>query len=96
MKRKKRINKDRPRRGIYILPNIFTSLNIFCGFYAIIASIEGKYVTSAIAIIIAVIFDILDNSNIDPSSLRPFFNNFLALFFIVIYSFKLLKLLVWY
>jgi CDP-diacylglycerol--serine O-phosphatidyltransferase len=60
MKRKKRINKDKPRRGIYILPNIFTSLNIFCGFYAVIASIEGKYITSAIAIIIAVIFDILD------------------------------------
>ena len=60
MKRNKRINKDKPRRGIYILPNIFTSLNIFCGFYAIIASIDGKYVTSAIAIIIAVVFDILD------------------------------------
>lgn len=60
MKRKKRINKDKLRRGIYILPNIFTSLNIFCGFYAIIASIDGKYVTSAIAIIIAVVFDILD------------------------------------
>ncbi|MDL1962799.1 MAG: CDP-diacylglycerol--serine O-phosphatidyltransferase [Deltaproteobacteria bacterium] len=60
MKRKKRISKDKLKRGIYILPNIFTSLNMFCGFYAIIASIDGKYVTSAIAIIIAVVFDILD------------------------------------
>ena len=30
-------SKDKRRRGIYVLPNIFTSLNIFCGFYAVIA-----------------------------------------------------------
>ena len=59
MKRKK-INKKGFGRGIYILPNIFTSLNIFCGFYAIISAIDGKYLAAAIAIVIAVIFDILD------------------------------------
>ena len=59
MKRKK-IRKKDFRRGIYILPNIFTSLNIFCGFYAIISSIDGKYIAASIAIIIAVIFDMLD------------------------------------
>jgi len=59
MKRKK-INKKGFGRGIYILPNIFTSLNIFCGFYAIISAIDGKYIAAAIAIIIAVVFDILD------------------------------------
>ncbi|MBW2568714.1 MAG: CDP-diacylglycerol--serine O-phosphatidyltransferase [Deltaproteobacteria bacterium] len=56
----KRFEKKRLSRGIFILPNIFTSLNLFCGFYAIIASIDGKYVAGAIAIIIAVIFDMLD------------------------------------
>ena len=61
MKReKKRIAKDKLRRGIYILPNIFTSLNLFCGFYAVISAIEAKFLTSAISIIIAVIFDALD------------------------------------
>lgn len=59
MKRKKNRKKDF-RRGIYILPNIFTSLNIFCGFYAIISAIDGKYFAAAVAIIIAVVFDILD------------------------------------
>ena len=59
MKRKK-INKKGFGRGIYILPNIFTSLNIFCGFYAIISTIDGRYIAAAIAIIIAVVFDILD------------------------------------
>ncbi len=58
--KRKRFEKKSLSRGIFILPNIFTSLNIFCGFYAIIASIDGKYVAAAIAIIIAVVFDILD------------------------------------
>ena len=60
MKRKKRSKKERLRRGIYILPNIFTSLNIFCGFYAIISSIDGRFSAAAISIIIAVLFDALD------------------------------------
>jgi CDP-diacylglycerol--serine O-phosphatidyltransferase len=60
MKRTRKINKERSRRGIYILPNIFTSLNLFCGFYAVIASIDGKFLAAAIAIIIGVMFDILD------------------------------------
>ena len=60
MKRKKRFKNEKLRRGIYILPNIFTSLNIFCGFYALIASINGKYVASAVTILIAVVFDALD------------------------------------
>jgi CDP-diacylglycerol--serine O-phosphatidyltransferase len=47
-------------RGIYILPNIFTSLNIFSGFYAIISSINGNFPAAAIAILIAVLFDALD------------------------------------
>jgi CDP-diacylglycerol---serine O-phosphatidyltransferase len=43
MMKKRFDKKDRPRRGIYILPNIFTSMTIFCGFYAIIAAIDPDY-----------------------------------------------------
>jgi len=60
MERKRRLKKEGSRLGIYILPNIFTSLNLFCGFYAVIASINGKFVAAAIAILIGVMFDILD------------------------------------
>jgi len=60
MKKIKRVKKERLRRGIYVLPNIFTSLNLFCGFYAIIASIDGKYIAASIAIIIGIMFDIMD------------------------------------
>ncbi len=60
MKRRKKFKKARSHRGIYILPNIFTSLNLFCGFYAVVAAIDGKFAAAAIAIIIGVMFDILD------------------------------------
>lgn len=60
MKRKNRFETERLRRGIYILPNIFTSLNLFCGFYSIIASIDGKFLSAAVAIVIAGMFDWLD------------------------------------
>lgn len=60
MKNKNKFGKEKLRRGIYLLPNIFTSLNIFCGFYAVIASIDGKFSAAAMAIIIAGLFDYLD------------------------------------
>ncbi len=60
MKRKKRFEKERLRRGIYFLPNFFTSLNLFCGFYAVIASINGKFLPAAVSILIAGVFDNLD------------------------------------
>ena len=60
MKKRRKSSKERLRRGIYLLPNIFTSLNLFCGFYAVIASIDGKFVAAAVAIVIAGLFDHLD------------------------------------
>jgi CDP-diacylglycerol--serine O-phosphatidyltransferase len=48
------------RRGIYILPNLLTTANLFCGFYGIIAAIKHDFRTAAIAIIISCLFDILD------------------------------------
>ncbi|NNG01683.1 MAG: CDP-diacylglycerol--serine O-phosphatidyltransferase [Desulfobacteraceae bacterium] len=48
------------RRGIYLLPNLFTTLNLFCGFYAVIAAINGKFLAAAISIVIAGLFDNLD------------------------------------
>jgi CDP-diacylglycerol---serine O-phosphatidyltransferase len=60
MKKTNTSTKQKSRRGIYILPNIFTSLNLFCGFYAVISSIDGKFIAASIAIIIGVLFDIMD------------------------------------
>jgi CDP-diacylglycerol--serine O-phosphatidyltransferase len=60
MKRKKRSNTRRLQRGIYVLPNLLTSANLFCGFFAIVAATQGQYLKGAIAIMIAAIFDGLD------------------------------------
>jgi len=48
------------RRGIYILPNIFTSFNLFFGFYSTISAIRGQFEMAAVLIIIAAVFDMLD------------------------------------
>ena len=59
MKNKKK-SRDKPRRGIYILPNLFTSASLFSGFFAIVASINGRFEAAAVAIIISAVLDGLD------------------------------------
>jgi len=49
-----------PRRGIYLLPNLFTTAALFSGFYAIIAGTNGNFENAAIAIFVAMILDGLD------------------------------------
>jgi CDP-diacylglycerol--serine O-phosphatidyltransferase len=48
------------RKGIHILPSLFTTGNVFCGFYSFIAALNEKYYLAAWAIVLAIIFDILD------------------------------------
>ncbi|OGT26529.1 MAG: CDP-diacylglycerol--serine O-phosphatidyltransferase [Gammaproteobacteria bacterium RIFCSPLOWO2_02_FULL_42_14] len=48
------------RRGIYLLPNLFTVGALFAGFYAIVAATHGLFDTAAIAIFIAMLLDGLD------------------------------------
>src|SRR5665811_175814 len=50
----------KPRRGIYLLPNLFTTGAMFAGFYAIIAGIGGHYIDAAIAVFVAAVIDGLD------------------------------------
>jgi len=55
-----RFRKDRMKKGIFILPNLFTTAGLFSGFYSIIASMKGIYEIAAWTILIAVVFDGLD------------------------------------
>jgi CDP-diacylglycerol--serine O-phosphatidyltransferase len=48
------------KRGIYILPNLFTTLNLFAGFYAIVQGMNHEYEKAAVAIFIAMVLDSLD------------------------------------
>ncbi|HSC83547.1 MAG TPA: CDP-diacylglycerol--serine O-phosphatidyltransferase [Pseudomonas sp.] len=47
-------------RGIYLLPNLFTTGNLFAGFFAIVSAMNGKFEYAAIAIFIAMVLDGLD------------------------------------
>lgn len=58
-KRKKKGSREK-KRGIYVLPNLFTSASLFSGFYAIIATMQERFETAAAAILISCVFDALD------------------------------------
>jgi len=53
-------NKPKRRRGIYLLPNLFTTAALFSGFYAIVAATNNRFEAAAIAIFVAMVLDGLD------------------------------------
>jgi len=52
--------RKKPRRGIYLLPNLITTGCLFSGFYAILSAMSGQFEQAAIAIFFAMILDGLD------------------------------------
>lgn len=57
---KKRKAQIKMKKGIYILPNLFTTGNLFCGFWAIIAVFQERFYYASVAILLAAVFDVLD------------------------------------
>jgi CDP-diacylglycerol--serine O-phosphatidyltransferase len=59
--RKERRKKiDSMRKGIYILPNLFTSASLFCGFFALLRTLEEDFYTAAIFILASGLLDGMD------------------------------------
>ncbi|MFA7291914.1 MAG: CDP-diacylglycerol--serine O-phosphatidyltransferase [Rhodocyclaceae bacterium] len=58
--RKAIFNPELRRKGIYILPNLFTTAALFSGFYAIVMAMQGRFEQAAMAIFIAMVLDGLD------------------------------------
>jgi CDP-diacylglycerol--serine O-phosphatidyltransferase len=56
----KKVPKVPFKKGIYILPSLFTTGNVFCGFYAFIAVLNENFYVAGVAIVVAIIFDALD------------------------------------
>lgn len=61
------MNEERPkveregmRKGIYVLPNLFTAGSLFAGFYCMVSTVNGDYRTAALWILASSIFDGLD------------------------------------
>ena len=53
-------HKPPRRRGIYLLPNLFTTAGLFAGFYAIVAAMSNNFEAAAIAIFVAMVMDGID------------------------------------
>jgi len=48
------------RRGVYLLPNLFTTANLFAGFYSIINAMSGNFYVAAATVFVAMVLDSLD------------------------------------
>ncbi len=52
--------REQRRRGIFLLPSLFTTANLFSGFLAVLLTTHGRYVEAALAVLAAILLDILD------------------------------------
>ena len=48
------------KKGVYLIPSLFTAGNLMCGFFSIIATFRGDYVNAALLILLANVFDGID------------------------------------
>ena len=60
--RRRRWNELREKRGrgIFLLPSLLTTGNLFCGFFALLLTVENRYTEAALAIFLAMVLDLLD------------------------------------
>jgi CDP-diacylglycerol--serine O-phosphatidyltransferase len=56
-------NEGRRKRGVYLIPNLLTTGNLFSGLFSILAVFNANYMNAAIAILVAVVFDMLDGKS---------------------------------
>src|SRR5206468_1160617 len=52
--------RARLRRGVYIIPSLFTTGNLLCGYIAVVRSLQGDYEWAALAVFIAALLDRAD------------------------------------
>ena len=52
--------REKRSRSIFLLPSLLTTGNLFCGFLALLLTVQGRYRDAAIAILVAMVMDLLD------------------------------------
>jgi len=52
--------REKRRRGIFLLPSLLTTGNLFCGFFALLLTVENRYTEAALLIFVAMVMDLLD------------------------------------
>jgi len=60
LRRRTDAERRRLRRGVYLLPSLFTMANMFCGYACIVYAMRGEFVTAAPFIGLAIVVDMLD------------------------------------
>ncbi len=58
--RKEGRRTDTMHKGIFILPNLFTSASLFCGFYSMLRTLQEDFYTAAVLILVSGLLDGLD------------------------------------
>jgi CDP-diacylglycerol--serine O-phosphatidyltransferase len=53
----------RRKAAMHLIPNLFTTGNLFCGVFAILSVFNANYLAAAIAILVAMVFDVLDGKS---------------------------------
>lgn len=59
-RRRRRRTRGGRRRGVQLLPNLFTTGNLFFGFYTIVQATLGDRWHASLGIVLAMVFDVLD------------------------------------
>ncbi len=57
---KQRVRSAQLKRGVYLIPSLFTTGNLICGFFSIISTFNGQYPQAAVLILLAHLLDCLD------------------------------------
>ena len=52
--------REKRSRSIFLLPSLLTTGNLFCGFLALLLTVQGRYTDAAISIFVAMVMDLLD------------------------------------
>jgi CDP-diacylglycerol--serine O-phosphatidyltransferase len=57
---KQRVHSEQLKKGVYLIPSLFTTGNLICGFFSIISTFNGNYLQAAVFVIFAHVWDVLD------------------------------------
>jgi CDP-diacylglycerol--serine O-phosphatidyltransferase len=52
--------RQQPRRGIFLLPSLLTTGNLFCGFLAVVLASQSRFIEASISLFVAMVLDMLD------------------------------------
>jgi CDP-diacylglycerol--serine O-phosphatidyltransferase len=60
--RERKVRSAQLRKGVYLIPSLFTTGNLICGFFSLISTFNGHYLQAAIFIVVAHMLDGLDGA----------------------------------